>query len=300
MWKNKEKIIKEEDKKSIIEKYNEGYSVAYIYKNLFPQYSKDSLYNLIKSNCHYRSRSEQVAISHKLMPMSFKMSNKAKEKLRKFRLNYMKKHPENTAWRKRNKPSYPEQLFINLIKKLDLDKKFLIEREYCIFPYYIDFAFKDIKVAFEIDGSQHWLNKERKESDIKKDNLLKSKGWRICRIKEYELKDNFENVESKVLDFIGNIDIKYLNVGLVNRKPKYLIDKENRIKKKEEKIKLKIKKEKELVEKIKSFNDIDFKKPKWCFKISQKIGFSQKYVKTILKKHDLDFYIHLYHIKRRG
>lgn len=71
--------------------------------------------------------------------------------------------------------SYPEKLFQELLIKYGFDKRYLIIREYCVFPYYIDFAFVDLKIAIEIDGSQHLLP-ERKKKDIKKDKLLITKG----------------------------------------------------------------------------------------------------------------------------
>jgi arylsulfatase len=59
------------------------------------------------------------------------------------------------------------------LKSNGLDKKYSIVREYSVFPYFIDFAFVNEKVAVEIDGSQHLLP-ERKDRDDKKDELLKT------------------------------------------------------------------------------------------------------------------------------
>ena len=88
--------------------------------------------------------------------------------LRIKRLKYMKEHPEETAWRKSNL-SYPEKIFKDYIENNELNKKYLIIREYPIFPYFIDFAFINEKVAIEIDGTQHLLP-ERKKVMIKKIN----------------------------------------------------------------------------------------------------------------------------------
>lgn len=86
----------------------------------------------------------------------------------------MKEYPENTAWRT-STISYPEKLFKEALKKFELDKKYLIIREYSVFPYFIDFAFVNEKLAIEIDGSQHLLE-ERKFKDNEKDLLLKNNG----------------------------------------------------------------------------------------------------------------------------
>ena len=66
-----------------------------------------------------RSTSEANKLAHKKYPERFKHSEESKEKIRKIRLQYLKEHPENTAWRRSNE-SYPEKMF----------KKYLEEREY--------------------------------------------------------------------------------------------------------------------------------------------------------------------------
>ena len=71
--------------------------------------------------------------------------------------------------------SYPEEQFIKFLIEKGYSSKFLIKREFSVFPYYIDFAFVDLKIAIEIDGSQH-LEKSRMEKDKLKDKLLQQKG----------------------------------------------------------------------------------------------------------------------------
>ena len=110
-----------------------------------------------------RSLSEAIFIAHKNKPDKFKHTEKSKQKIREARLKYMKEHPENTAWRKRNLPSYPEECFIKFLSEKGYDKKFLIEREHPVFPFFIDFAFIDLKIAVEIDGSQHILDEKRRD-----------------------------------------------------------------------------------------------------------------------------------------
>ena len=55
--------------------------------------------------------------------------------------------------------------------------------------YFLDFYFPKQKTNLEIDGNQH---KYRKESDIKRDNLLKSIGINVRRIPWVNLKDEKE------------------------------------------------------------------------------------------------------------
>ena len=124
----------------------------------------------------------------------------------------MKENPNKTAWRSKN-ISYSEKVFIELLKKYKLDKKFLIIREKSIFPYFIDFAFDKIKIAVEIDGSQHNLP-ERKEKDDKKDKLLISKGWRVFRVTAREVNEKGEEVINRLKLFIGN-EKKFEKSGII-------------------------------------------------------------------------------------
>lgn len=128
-----------------------------------------------------RSYSESNKLSRRKNPESYKHSDESKQLMREKRLKWMKENPEKTAWRQSNL-SYPEKLFRDKIRELNLDKKYLIIRERSVFPYFIDFAFENEKVAIEIDGSQHELP-ERKLKDIKRDKYLNMKGWSVYRVK---------------------------------------------------------------------------------------------------------------------
>jgi very-short-patch-repair endonuclease len=135
----------------------------------------------------------------------------ANEIRREKRLKFMKENPDQTAWRKKNL-SYPEKLFIKLIKSNELDKRFSITRERPVFPYFIDFAFDNVKVAVEIDGSQHELP-NRKESDNKKDELLKENNWRVYRITAKEIMREGDEVIRRLNTFIDSDKI-FENCGI--------------------------------------------------------------------------------------
>ena len=126
----------------------------------------------------------------------------------------MKENPEQTAWRTKNL-SYPEKLFLEKVYDLCLDKKYSIVREYSVFPFFIDFAFVNEKVAVEIDGSQHLLP-ERKERDDKKDELLKEDGWFILRVSENEVKTNINSVFNTIISIINDRPkIQSMKLGVV-------------------------------------------------------------------------------------
>jgi very-short-patch-repair endonuclease len=181
---------------SIIEDYRfNSFSMVDIIK----KYKVNKKRFLIHLRPYIRSSSDTKKLADKKYPGRYKHTEESKQNLREKRLKWMKENPEKTAWRQSNL-SYPEKLFLDKIAEKGWDKKYLIIREKSFFPYFIDFAFEDFKVAVEIDGSQH-NNPDRKLSDEKKDNLLISNDWRVIRITSDEIKNNI----SVCFDIIENI-----------------------------------------------------------------------------------------------
>lgn len=160
-----------------------------------------------------RTLSEANKLAHIKHKENFKHRDETKQKLRLIRLEWMKNNPDKTAWRTKQ-ISYPEKCFQNILIANGFDKKYKIYREYSIFPYFIDFAFVDLKIAVEIDGSQHLLE-ERKISDMKKDELLRSLGWRVLRITVDKVIHDPDIVLEKLSDIITNESCVYENVGIL-------------------------------------------------------------------------------------
>lgn len=153
-----------------------------------------------------RSLSESMILAHKLHAESFKHTDEAKQKMRKIRLEFYKNNPNAaTSWRQKSL-SYPEKLFMNLIDKYQLTQKYDIVREYSFFPYFIDFAFVNIKLAIEIDGSQHWKKQSKIDRDKQKEELLLSNSWKVYRIPEFLIKQNFEKVALDLLNYLQTFD----------------------------------------------------------------------------------------------
>lgn len=224
-----------------------------------------------------RSKSQASKLAHKKYPKKFKFSEETKQKMRKKRLEYLKKHPFENAWRRTNL-SYIEKLFQNLINKNNLSKKYDIIREYCEFPFYIDFAFLNIKLAVEIDGSQHWRNEENKKRDIRKNCFLTKKGWRVYRVPSFKLKNDFLNTEIDFISYLKNIDFKpkifiyekeILHYSFIKDKKREKIED-----RKQERLKKQIKKFKD---RKKVLEKIDLTKRGWLSKLSKlwKISHSQ-------------------------
>ena len=194
----------------IVDYYENNLTIEEIYKK-YNIKSRAYVYTFLKERRDYSERSK---LAHQQHPDSFKHSEETKEKIRRKRLQYMKDHPEDTAWRKKNSPSYPEQVFIKFLKEKEYDKHYYIERECPVFPYYIDFAFVNEKVAVEIDGSQH-LDEERSKKDKEKDELLKSQGWCIIRISEDVVKTDWDIIDAKLKSVLKDKVIMYEQIGIL-------------------------------------------------------------------------------------
>ena len=206
-------IITNDVKQQIINDYVNN---NFTYKDIKQKYnirSKDYIAKVLKN--HSRSLSEAGKLAHIKYPDSFKHSEETKMKIRIKRLQYMKEHPENTAWRQSNE-SYPEKCFQMYLIDRGYDKKYLIQKEYSVFPYFIDFAFVDIKLAIEIDGSQH-LEPERLEKDKKKDELLISMNWKVIRIAEYIVKSDWTAIDQVLLPIFSNQKVsQWQRVGIIS------------------------------------------------------------------------------------
>lgn len=150
-------------------------------------------------------------------------TKETKEILRKKRLAYMKANPQCTAWRKNNDMSWPEKVFINAVKRHGWYDRFEITREKSCYPYFVDFAFENVKVAVEVDGKQHELPK-RKASDEKKDTLLISQGWRVYRVKAKQVLSDVNAVISDLEHFIGDVEITSETCKLLTCKEKKIVN----------------------------------------------------------------------------
>lgn len=183
-----------------IEKIKKEYVAGLSTRELCKKYNiKSRNWLLDKLSSIIRNTSDSRKMTHKMHPESYKHSDESKRKIRDARLKFMKEHPGETGWRKRNKPSYPELCFINYLKSRGYDKTCDIEREKSFFPYYVDFAFNEHNIAVEIDGSQHITDPNRFESDRKKDELLNKLGWKVIRYSEQVVKEDWGLIDQTLI-----------------------------------------------------------------------------------------------------
>jgi very-short-patch-repair endonuclease len=98
--------------------------------------------------------------------------------------------------------SYPEKWFEQVIANEFFDKNYDYDLQ--VGHYAIDFAWQKKKLYIEIDGQQHERDERQKASDIKKDEFLTKRGWKVLRI---PWKQCFKNTKMWIKianDFIGN------------------------------------------------------------------------------------------------
>ncbi len=114
----------------------------------------------------------KISKEHKGKPISIKTREKIKTKAKERVIN-----GTHIGWAKRNKPSYPELFFMEVLKNNKIDYEF----EKKVGKYFIDFAIKEKMIALEIDGKQH-LQNERIIKDKEKDEFLLQTGWHVYRI----------------------------------------------------------------------------------------------------------------------
>jgi very-short-patch-repair endonuclease len=261
-------------------------------------YPKDLVTIALRDKC--RSLSEAFKLLHLKHPEIFKHTTVTKNKIRKARFEYLKKRTGKTAWEKRSKqiPSSLEQWFIDkVILKFNLNEKYDIVSEYAEFPYFIDFAFVNIKLAIELDGPAHFSHgNTRFEHDLEKDKHLLLKGWKVVRIAYNEI--NQEKINS-FLDLLSSLDkYEYVQKSLENHmlKNKTLRIARDNSKKLKLQQKSKIRSLLQLLkqfEKIKIIENssIDFSKNGWVSEVSKLLKIKTQKVNKWIKTYMLDFYI---------
>ena len=75
-------------------------------------------------------------------------------------------------------------------------------RQKVIGNYIVDFYCASVRLAIEIDGSQHY-EETGKAKDIKRDNYLESLGLTVLRYSNYDVNCNFEGVCRDILKYIA-------------------------------------------------------------------------------------------------
>ena len=166
----------------------------------FNQYTKAKQLGLEKPQVSDENK-ERIAKLWKGKHLPEDMKQKISDSLKQFYLNNPDKIPYK-VWHSSN-ISYPEQYFIDLFKKENINLKYHLQ----VGLYELDFYNEDTKKYVEIDGSTHY-KKHVKEIDERKDNYLNSLNWTGFRIKWDEYKKlSYEDKHKLILnikEFVNN------------------------------------------------------------------------------------------------
>ncbi len=89
-----------------------------------------------------------------------------------------------------------EKLLWSKIRRRQI-KNYQFFRQKPIGKYIVDFYCKEARLVIEIDGGQHYENKNI-EADKKRDNFLKSLGLKNMRFTNLDILKNVDNVVAKI------------------------------------------------------------------------------------------------------
>lgn len=112
-----------------------------------------------------------------------------------------KKYLKDIRKKLRNTMTDAEVVLWNQLKNRQIaELKF--RRQHSIGDFVLDFYCPELKLAIELDGSQHYYE-DSKDNDRKRDGFLKSCGIRVLRIPNDEIHKNLEGVVQSLWNLKG-------------------------------------------------------------------------------------------------
>ena len=103
---------------------------------------------------------------------------------------------ENSRRLRREMTSEERHLWYDFLKKLPLT----VRRQKIIGNYIADFYIANVKLVIEIDGSQHY---EDKNSDLARDAYMNELGLRVVRYSNYDVNSHFDVVCADIWNQLG-------------------------------------------------------------------------------------------------
>jgi very-short-patch-repair endonuclease len=236
--------------------------------------------------------SKGCSIEHKKTILT---TEETKNKIREKRLNYLsnKDNFSRTSWGKssQGEMTYGEEWLHRILELEDLYLKYDIVFQYPIFPYSIDFAFVNEKIALEFDGKCHFISGKRIDHDFKRDKYLESKGWRTFRVsydemKNFDIKNFLEFIEStNPLDYEKKFEERLIKSKEIKVEKKGNKRELNNIKYDTDQYK---------IAEIVSSSNIDFKSFGWVKQVSLLTGKRHQKINSWMKKYLPEIYENSY------
>lgn len=177
-----------------------------IFKHLGLGYKKSN----IKQKCFQEVFKKYSIDISKISVKIQKHSDETKEKISKIRKDYIKANPGKNNWYnyKRGQKPISETIFEQAL----LDLGVTVIAQYMPYEsdryYQIDFAIVDSKIAFEVNGGQHYENGKLKPYYQERHDHFKSLGWTVHEIQYYEA-INLDRAKKVIFKCLENKTIEY-------------------------------------------------------------------------------------------
>lgn len=191
----------------LIHKEKTGQSLILIKRGKnFKDWDKNDLLKIVQKGCKtikekYKNGELKPCFKGK------KHTEETKEKIRKKRVEYLSDGKQHGAFDK-SKKTYLEQWFEDFLLESKLSDKYNIKYNYSVYPYFLDFAFLDLKLDVEVDGRFHYIYDENIEHDKKRNQKLEKSGWRIYRISIDEVNKNPDLVKKEFITYLSTYSSK--------------------------------------------------------------------------------------------
>ena len=149
-----------------------------------------------------KSRPDISTIQEKTREKNRKINARpdVRDKISRSNQEFLERNPHMIPYVRNNssKKSFPEEIFESLLIENKIEGWFY---NYRVGRYIFDFAFPDLKLDVEIDGSLHLTDKGILH-DKKRDEYSTSLGWKVLRISAADVKN--KNLHYDILNRLSN------------------------------------------------------------------------------------------------
>ena len=94
-----------------------------------------------------------------------------------------------------------EQKLWNALRLVSKESSIRFRRQHPISPYIVDFVCLSARMIIEVDGLSH---DARQDYDQKRDNFLRSQGFKILRFSNQQILENASGVADTIMNVINN------------------------------------------------------------------------------------------------
>lgn len=163
---------------------------------------------LCPNNPKYKENLQKCCIEHNSQRGKHH-TEEQKRKVSESRKKYLMEHPEKVPYvlnHHSKGDSYPERYFKHILNLNNI----IFEQNYYQSGYFLDFAWPEYKIYFEVDGEQHYVDSRIIEHDKIRTEKLNNIGWRC--IERIRWADYQKFTKSEKIEFINGL-IKKINQG---------------------------------------------------------------------------------------